>query len=316
MAKDRLKFGRLRVVLVATSLALAGVLSVASQAGAAIQLGAVLSAPGSLALAPNTTALQSHTQKKVAPETYWYCCDVEVYGSSAIITSWSTYGGGGTYQLKLKVGTAASTDEGIVRYESAMETVSGPGLHVFPARIRIFGGEGIGAYTPTGAPGFLQAMPEPCCHIVILKAGDQLEPPGKAFGPWDGWTNPADFHKQSYRMNLAATVEPDVDGDGFGDESQDKCVGVKGDADGCVPPPPPPLRCKKGFKKTLTAKGTPRCKKVKSKGAGKKKSCRKKKGKGKKGHASASRKKHKGKGKKRCGAKKGKGKKKGNGHGR
>jgi hypothetical protein len=34
---------------------------------------------------------------------------------------------------------------------------------------------------------------------------------------------------------LQATVEPDADGDGFGDETQDKCPGVSAPIDGCPP---------------------------------------------------------------------------------
>jgi hypothetical protein len=33
--------------------------------------------------------------------------------------------------------------------------------------------------------------------------------------------------------NVSATLEPDGDGDGFGDETQDRCLGVKGRATGC-----------------------------------------------------------------------------------
>jgi hypothetical protein len=36
---------------------------------------------------------------------------------------------------------------------------------------------------------------------------------------------------------VQATVEPDADGDRFGDESQDKCIGVAGGVDGCTPSP-------------------------------------------------------------------------------
>jgi hypothetical protein len=48
-------------------------------------------------------------------------------------------------------------------------------------------------------------------------------------------------------VNIAAVVEPDADGDGFGDETQDKCIGVGGPDNGCpvppvaVPPAPEPL---------------------------------------------------------------------------
>jgi hypothetical protein len=39
-------------------------------------------------------------------------------------------------------------------------------------------------------------------------------------------------------MVLEATLEPDADGDGFGDESQDPCLGRPGSADGCRDAPP------------------------------------------------------------------------------
>ena len=41
------------------------------------------------------------------------------------------------------------------------------------------------------------------------------------------------------RPNVAATLEPDADADGFGDESQDGCP-VDGATQGACPPPPPP----------------------------------------------------------------------------
>jgi hypothetical protein len=37
-----------------------------------------------------------------------------------------------------------------------------------------------------------------------------------------------------------ADVEPDADGDGFGDETQDQCTGRAGALNGCPPAPPPP----------------------------------------------------------------------------
>jgi hypothetical protein len=42
---------------------------------------------------------------------------------------------------------------------------------------------------------------------------------------------------------VQATIEPDTDGDGFGDEGQDACVGTAGSEGGCLPPvtPDPPV---------------------------------------------------------------------------
>jgi hypothetical protein len=43
-----------------------------------------------------------------------------------------------------------------------------------------------------------------------------------------------------FELLVNATVEPDADADGFGDESQDQCPGAAGPENGCVPAPPPP----------------------------------------------------------------------------
>jgi hypothetical protein len=40
----------------------------------------------------------------------------------------------------------------------------------------------------------------------------------------------------NHRLNLIAVVEPDVDHDGFGDETQDHCVGAAGPQNGCPAP--------------------------------------------------------------------------------
>ncbi len=41
-------------------------------------------------------------------------------------------------------------------------------------------------------------------------------------------------------LNVAALLEPDADADGFGDESQDACLGEAGPEDGCLAPPANP----------------------------------------------------------------------------
>jgi hypothetical protein len=69
------------------------------------------------------------------------------------------------------------------------------------------------------------------------------------------------------RVNVSATLEPDADADGFGDETQDQCVGSAGPQSGCaaaVASTPTGQR----------AAALKKCKKEKSKKARKK--CRKK----------------------------------------
>ena len=58
---------------------------------------------------------------------------------------------------------------------------------------------------------------------------------GEAFGVYVGEVKGA--------LNMIATIEPDVDRDGFGDETQDACAGSAGGEGGCAPkalPPEPP----------------------------------------------------------------------------
>jgi hypothetical protein len=44
----------------------------------------------------------------------------------------------------------------------------------------------------------------------------------------------------SGKLDVSAVLEPDADGDGFGDESQDQCLGQSGTEAGCSPPSPDP----------------------------------------------------------------------------
>ena len=54
--------------------------------------------------------------------------------------------------------------------------------------------------------------------------------------------------------NVAATLEPDGDGDGFGDESQDKCPGAGGTDDGCVAIAPLSLSEARGYLRRVLRK--------------------------------------------------------------
>ena len=58
---------------------------------------------------------------------------------------------------------------------------------------------------------------------------------------------------------LRGTVEPDADGDGFGDETQDRCPGSSGATAGCVPKKKCKRKKRKGKKKSAAAKKK-RCK--------------------------------------------------------
>jgi len=72
--------------------------------------------------------------------------------------------------------------------------------------------------TPTGAPFSQQTQTFPY-QQVVEQTLDQ------------GGYNPANW--PGYRLPISAQVEPDGDGDGFGDVTQDLCPGVYGSVEGC-----------------------------------------------------------------------------------
>ena len=97
---------------------------------------------------------------------------------------------------------------------SATETLMTPGLKVFTTRITVHAGDVLG----------LRAGAEAMSCYGNGQTGDTAEnsadnDPDPAVGsPF----NSATTNNQT-TLNIAATVEPDQDGDGFGDESQDNC---------------------------------------------------------------------------------------------
>ena len=87
------------------------------------------------------------------------------------------------------------------------------------------------------------------------------------------------FDLNGWIIDISATLEPDADNDGFGDESQDQCLGQAGGSNGCPGPLPAAPSSQPVTKK--------KCKKHKHRSASAaKKHCKKK---SKKGLASASR---------------------------
>jgi hypothetical protein len=220
------------------------------------------------------TMLQTQTEEGVN--------DYEV-PSAGVITSWSSYKGTKAQQLKLKVGRVVAKNDYSVVGESALETLTTEGTNTFRTRITVAAGDLIGLYSATGNTGtvFENAGFD---YEIFRQLNTDIAP-----GASDSLEGPFLFDA----INVAAYVEPDADADGFGDESQDRCPGVSGPVEGCVPvvalPLPlapiainadPPFHttkspCPKG-KKKVTVKGKPKCKpkhkgKAKAKAKGHKK---------------------------------------------
>jgi hypothetical protein len=163
-----------------------------------------------------------------------------------VITSWSTVPTSATgtgARLKVYRPTSDAHDWTVVG-ESDPETLVPSTPNTFATRIPVQAGDRLAIRT-VGAPGgpclfpggtnlgasysvfFFQAVPDP-----------SVDP-----GAGSGVTFADEGEHQL--VDISAVEEPDADGDGFGDETQDRCPGLAGTFDGCPtppssPPPPPP----------------------------------------------------------------------------
>jgi hypothetical protein len=197
----------------------------AQAAGAAVTVGQVSTEPEPNNCPPGigyiTTAVFSGPSFVVPP-------------GGGVITSWQTRAGTNAgITAKLKVfRTTPDPDEYLVVGQSAFRNIT-PGVSggpsalngPFPTRIpvqgddfiSIVGGDNGGpCSTATGDNGDMARAPA---------VGEPDAPPGSTtlYGP----------NFPQIRSNVAALLEADADGDGFGDETQDSCLGVSGPQNGC-----------------------------------------------------------------------------------
>jgi hypothetical protein len=132
--------------------------------------------------------------------------------AAGVITSWSAMGGSNQGQMKLKVVRKSPPNAYVIVGEDTQHLIAPGVLNTFNARIPVAGGEllalwvnGSGPSTfETGNPG----------DIVEFGLGNSPEPAvGQNFL--------TEANASIERVNVSATLEPDCDKDGFGDETQD-----------------------------------------------------------------------------------------------
>ena len=110
---------------------------------------------------------------------------------------------------------------------SELKTISpSSGLHNFPTRIPVQAGDFIGIRSTTGECALSTLNP---ADTYDYKSGTAtaVGALGNYLSSLNGWI-----------IDISATLEPDADNDGFGDESQDQCVGQAGGSNGCPGPLP------------------------------------------------------------------------------
>jgi hypothetical protein len=157
--------------------------------------------------------------------------------SDGVITSWSTLPATtGTHgELKVYRSTSDPLTWTVVG-QSAEKRLTAGAVSTAATRVAVKAGDRIGVRDgDNGGPCLFPATTD-------LDPGYGLFDFGSLSGDDPGLGTPVTFfddsaaHKQ---VNIAAVLEPDVDGDGFGDETQDLCPGSAGPTMGCVPPSPP-----------------------------------------------------------------------------
>lgn len=91
-------------------------------------------------------------------------------------------------------------------------------------RVPVAAGDLIGISIPSGSKLSTIATPEGDTHVWTATDGATIDTTSRESG----------------EVLYQADIEADADGDGFGDETQDACVGQAGAQNGCAAPPPPP----------------------------------------------------------------------------
>lgn len=151
-----------------------------------------------------------------------------VPAGGGVITSWSTAASGGVGTIRLRVYSADSNATSItpVAESDPVEFAPDPaGAHL--TRIPVKGGEHIGfAVSATGGTGCAFANNANADVVVVSKSIGPLNQAKPIALP--------DAAAQSTALlSIAAGVEADTDGDGYGDETQDRCPSQAAAHDAC-----------------------------------------------------------------------------------
>lgn len=149
-----------------------------------------------------------------------------VPGRGGVITSWSTQANANAdKEAELKVFAATGTPGSyLVRGQEGPHILAAGVLNTFPAQVPVEAGDILGLYHGTiGTACEFDGVPGDTTSYVFAAIPD----------PPVGSTYTTNMNDAGFLVNISAQLEPDADDDGFGDESQDKCVGTAGPFNGC-----------------------------------------------------------------------------------
>jgi hypothetical protein len=145
--------------------------------------------------------------------------------SAGVLTSWRVKAddsGAGTLERKLRLRVLrGNTGVGTGALESLPLAA---GIYSYATRLPVNAGDRLGLDFPDTAAG----EPVPVISATLGAALDYWNP---LLG--EGADTPPNFAEPSQELLVQATLEPDADGDGWGDETQDGCPGQTGPTNGC-----------------------------------------------------------------------------------
>jgi len=202
-------------------------LSASSAVADGLDIGSTAALPSGLHFCDAGT---TYFQDKVAAAEPGYAAT-----SSGVVTSFSTMApvfNPGSVALR----TAREGPDNTYTITGASETHAlAPGrLNSFLTRIPITTGEVIAIHVPKENPPQVGCdfMADPADEVRWRSGNAFTDPVGTTIATDKGGTDGG----QSFRLNLAARIEPDADGDGYGDLTQDACPAMANSHDECIPP--------------------------------------------------------------------------------
>ena len=179
----------------------------ATQAQAATTIGETFAPTGGACTPAGDTYLQTEPAQYAAP-------------SAGVITSWSHQTSAESQPaLKLKVARPVGGESFLIVGESVFQPLAPNALNTFPVQIAVQAGDVLGL--TLGGDGGCYRFP----------GGESFQYGYSEDDPTVGVTAPFGPISTGAQFDISATLEPDCDSDGLGDETQD------GDLASCLPPP-------------------------------------------------------------------------------
>jgi hypothetical protein len=151
--------------------------------------------------------------------------------TAGVVTSWSSMAlAANPGTLELKIGREGPANTYTITGSSQPEPLVANRLNSFRTRIPVQAGDVLALYLP----------PQPFsigCGIPTGNVGDTVKYYGAPVpDPAVGTVITTTTGNASLHLNVSARIEPDADGDGYGDLTQDACPALKNTHDDCLPP--------------------------------------------------------------------------------